>query len=70
MYTYDLVFDLIFMIFDFFRFKLGPLRNMRRKNPSRFPIPVKLLATSRLKRSERKNHFSAPSKSNCAHTLV
>ena len=30
------------MIFDFFRFKLGPLRNMRRKNPSRFPIPVKV----------------------------
>ena len=30
------------MIFDFFRSKLGPLRNMRRKNPSRFPIPVKV----------------------------
>ena len=30
------------MIFDFFRFKLGPLRNMRRKNPFRFPIPVKV----------------------------
>ena len=30
------------MIFDFFRFKLGPLRNMRRKNPSRFPNPVKV----------------------------
>ena len=32
------------MIFDFFRFrsKLGPLRNMRRRNPSRFPNPVKV----------------------------
>ena len=30
------------MIFDFFQSKLGPLRNMRRKNPSRFPIPVKV----------------------------
>ena len=30
------------MIFDFFRSKLGPPRNMRRKNPSRFPIPVKV----------------------------
>ena len=32
----------VFMIFWFFRSKLGPLRNMRRKNPSRFPIPVKV----------------------------
>ena len=30
------------MIFDFFQSKLGPLRNMRRKNPSRFSIPVKV----------------------------
>ena len=30
------------MIFDFFQSKLGPPRNMRRKNPSRFPIPVKV----------------------------
>ena len=30
------------MIFDFFQSKLGPLRNMRRKNPSRFPNPVKV----------------------------
>ena len=34
----------VFMIFDFFRSKLGPLRNMRRKNPSRFPICTKLSA--------------------------
>ena len=30
------------MIFDLFQTKLGPPRNMRRKNPSRFPIPVKV----------------------------
>ena len=32
------------MIFDFFQSKLGPPRNMRRKNPSRFPICTKLSA--------------------------
>ena len=37
-------FLLIWRFYDFwfFRSKLGPLRNMRRKNPSRFPIPVKV----------------------------
>ena len=30
------------MIFEFFRSKLGPPRNMRRKNPSRLTIPVKV----------------------------